>query len=272
MRRFTLPLVILGSIAIAALLTWVALSSTTFGNRASRPETASGRNEPTVTRALPPFTRLDVSGAADLILVQGPAESVTLPAQLRKREHLTAAVRGDTLYIESGDRSRWWDWMVGLDGGRTSQVTVTFRDLQAIAAAGTVKLTATAIKVADLKIAAAGGTQVKIDDLQAGQLRLSGAGALKAELAGRVADQTVSISGAGDYRGARLVSQNATVTVAGAAKVVVNAEKTLHATISGAGMVEYLGDPEVTERVSGAGRVRRRDASGTGVARIVIAQ
>ena len=54
------------------------------------------------------------------------------------------------------------------------------------------------------------------------------------------------------------------MTVAGAGKVVVNAEKTLKATISGAGSVEYIGDPEVTQRISGAGRVRRRDAASGG--------
>ena len=71
----------------------------------------------------------------------------------------------------------------------------------------------------------------------------------------------MTISGAGEYRGARLVSQNATVTVAGAGQVVIHAVKTLNATISGAGSVDYIGDPKVTERVSGAGRVRRRDAA-----------
>lgn len=272
MRRFTLPLVILGSIAIAALLTWIALSSAHFGNRGSRADSAGARAEATTTRPLPPFTRMDVSGTADVVLVQGTGEDVTIGTPTGKRAYLTAEVRGDTLYIESGDRTRWWDWLVEGDSLRTPQVVVTFRDLQAITAAGTVKLTAAKIKVTDLKIAAAGGTQVKIDDLDARQLRLSGAGALKAELAGRVADQNVSISGAGDYRGARLASQNATVNVAGAARVVINAEKTLNATISGAGSVEYLGDPQVTEHVSGAGRVRRRDASGLGFTRIVIAE
>ena len=93
---------------------------------------------------------------------------------------------------------------------------------------------------------------------------MSGAGALRAEVAGRAADATVSISGAGEFKGGKLVIQNAQVTVAGAGKVTVNAEKTLRATISGAGSVDYVGDPKVTESVSGAGRVRRRDAASGG--------
>jgi hypothetical protein len=259
MRRFTLPLVILGSVAVAALLAWLALSMA-FGDRRPRGDKPASRAETTVTRTLPPFRRLDVSGTAEITLVQGTTEGVAIATPARRQDHIEAEVRGDTLYIESGDRSRWWDLILGGGSARTTQVVLTFKNLESIAAAGTVKLTAAEIKVPELRIAGAGGTSVRIDNLQSSQLRLSGAGALKAELAGRVTDQHVSIAGAGEYRGAKLVSQNATVSVAGAGQVVINAEKTLNATISGAGSVDYIGDPKVTERVSGAGRVRRRDA------------
>lgn len=263
MRRYTLPLVILGCIALAALLTWVSLSTATFGGRPARADAPEGRPD-VVTQTVPAFARLEVSGNAEVVLVQGTAESVALPAASRKSGYVTAEVREGTLYVDARDNTRWWDGMLGRHGGRTAQVVVMFKDLEAIAAHGTVKLTAGAIKAADLKVAGAGGTQIRIDDLTARRFRLSGAGALRADMAGRVVEQTVTISGAGEYRGGKLLSQNTTVTVAGAGKVVVNAEKTLVATISGAGSVEYFGDPQVTERVSGAGRVKRRDASTEG--------
>ncbi len=81
----------------------------------------------------------------------------------------------------------------------------------------------------------------------------------------------MSIAGAGEYRGGKLVSDNTTVTVSGAGRVVVYAERTLKATISGAGSVEYLGDPQVTEQISGAGRVRKRDTSTLAVPRVALA-
>jgi hypothetical protein len=272
MNRFTLPLVILASVALAALLAWLALSTASFGDRRPRADKPANRAESVVTQTLPPFKRLDVSGTAEITLVQGTAESVAIAQPARRKDHIDAEVRGDTLYIEAEDSSRWWDLVFGGGSGRTAQIVLTFKDLESIAAAGTVKLTAAEIKVPELRIAGAGGTSVKIDNLQSGQLRLSGAGALKAELAGRVTDQHVSIAGAGEYRGAKLVSQNATVSVAGAGQVIINAEKTLNATISGAGSVDYVGDPKVTERVSGAGRVRRRDAADVGIPRIAIAE
>ena len=259
MHRLTLPLLILGSIALAALLTWVALSSANYGGR---PPTPGARGpEPAVTRDLPPFRKIDIAGSADITLVQGDRESVALPAEQRGRGVISAEVRDGTLHVESRDHAHWWDLVFSNRESRTP-VVIGLKDVDAIVAAGTVKISAAKLRSDDLRISGAGGTSLRIDDLDVRELKVVGAGALRAELAGRATDAHVTISGAGEFRGAKLVTRNATVTVAGAGKVTVNAEKTLKATISGAGSVEYLGDPEVTQRVSGAGRVRRRDAAG----------
>ena len=259
MRRLSLPLVILGCIALAALLTWVAVSGS-FGRR---PPAAARAPEAGAAQPLPAFHKIDVSGSADVTLVQGDSESISLPAQTRERGLLTAEVREGTLYVESLDHAHWWDLVLGNRENHTP-IVVNFRDVDAIVAAGTVNITAAKLRVGQLRVSGAGGTSLRIEDLDARELRVTGAGALRADLAGRAADADITISGAGDFRGARLATQNASVTVAGAGKVTINAEKTLKATISGAGSVEYLGDPEVTQRVSGAGRVRRRDAAAAG--------
>jgi hypothetical protein len=262
MRRFSLPLVILGCIALAAFLTWIAVSSS-FSRRGPPPDSRTPRAPVTiVTQALSPFHRLDVSGSADVTLVQGDSESVALPREARDDGSLTAEVRDGTLFIESHNQARWWDLVFGGEQGE-APIVVTFKQLDDIAVAGTVKITAAKLRADTLRVAGAGGTSLKIDDLDARDLKVSGAGALRADLAGKAADATITISGAGEFRGSKLVTQNASVTVAGAGKVTVNAEKTLKATISGAGSVDYLGDPKVTESVSGAGRVRKREASTT---------
>jgi hypothetical protein len=259
MRRLTLPLVILGSIALAAFLAWVAVSSS-FGRRAAPPAAAPVR---TVTQPLPPFTRIDVSGTADVSLVQGDAESIVLPEASRDASPASAEVREGTLFVQSHDHARWWDTLFG---ARDHQpvIVIAFRNIDNIAVAGTVRVTAARLRADTLRVSGAGGTSLRIDDLDARDLKVSGAGALRAEVAGRATDATVSISGAGEFRGARLLTQHASVSVAGAGKVTVNAEKTLKATISGAGSVDYLGEPKVTESVSGAGRVRRREAGAGG--------
>ncbi|MBK9117190.1 MAG: DUF2807 domain-containing protein [Betaproteobacteria bacterium] len=258
MRRFSLPLVIAACVALAALLTWLVLSSANFGDRGPRPEAGITSGAPT-DRALPPFQRLDVSGMADVVLVQGAAESVAIADGGRKGRPVEAQVRGDTLYVTAVDDTRWWDHLFGGGSGRPARVVVNFRELSQIDAAGTVKLSAASLRAPNLKIAGAGGTEIRIDDLTGQKLELAGAGALKAELAGSVTEQAIAISGAGEYRGARLASDTASVSVAGAGQVVVNVRTSLDAAISGAGSVEYVGDPKVTERISGIGRVRKRD-------------
>jgi hypothetical protein len=261
MRRFSLPLVIVGSILIAALLTWVTLGATSFAGR----EEDRDRGRTTVAEGAGPFKRIEVAGQAEVTLVQGATESVTIDNPSGKRSPVAVEVRNDTLHIAYTDRRPWWGILVGRNRSKSPEILVTFRDLDAIETAGAVKISAKSIHVPELRIEGAGGTTVRIDDLQTGRLRVSGSGAIRAEMSGRATEQTLSISGAGEYRGARLVSDVATVTVTGAGRVVVHAEKTLTATISGAGSVEYLGDPKVTERVSGAGSVRKRDAAMPGV-------
>ncbi len=267
MRRFSLLLVILGSIVLAALLARYVLGTGSFGGRSA----ASAAAEPPHVIPVAAFRHVDVSGNAEVTLVQGSTPSVSIGVQGRRGAHTAAEVRGDTLYIEASDRTRWWNFLLGGRSGRNAPVVVTFKDLESVSAAGSVSLTADQVHVPQLRISGAGGTSLRIDDLRTPMLKVAGAGALKAELAGRVTEQTVSIAGAGEYRGGKLMSDRATVTVSGAGRVVVNAATTLKVTISGAGSVEYLGDPQVTQQISGAGRVRKRDAAAPGASRVATA-
>jgi Putative auto-transporter adhesin, head GIN domain len=72
------------------------------------------------------------------------------------------------------------------------------------------------------------------------------------------AEQRVTLSGAGSYDGAALVSARATVDLSGLGDVVVNASERLDATLSGTGSIAYIGSPAVREQVSGLGSIRQR--------------
>ncbi len=262
MRRFSLIFVILGCVALAALLAWVAL----FDGR-----TRQARDmpvSPPVFRAVEPFTHVEISGHAEVVLVQGGETSVLVETPGRKPAQVDIAVSGDTLEIHATSRLRWWDFLLGRSDVQSANIVVTFKDLKSIAAAGAVRVIADGIRVPDLTIEGAGGTSIHIDRLQAEKLDISGAGALKAEIGGAVGTQRIAISGAGEYRGARLASDDASVTVSGAGRVTVNARRTLNVRISGAGSVDYLGDPKVTEDISGAGSVRRRGTTAAVEARV----
>jgi len=250
MRRFSLALVILLAIAIALGLTWAVLG----GGSSRRDEVRSE------TGPLAPFKRLQVSGSADVRLVQG-TNGPLVTSGVSRKARINAKVQGETLVISATDGARWWQSLFGRGPGATPQITVHFKDLDVIAVSGGVRIVAPEVHVGALRIEGSGGTSLAIDDLRATTLMVSGAGALKAVLAGQVADQSISISGAGEYQAAQLVSDNAVVDVSGAGHIVVNARKTLKASISGAGVVEYLGNPVVKESVSGVGRVKRRESA-----------
>jgi hypothetical protein len=253
MRRHSLLLTILIAIVIAAGLTWWALRHHGFGTE----------DLVTESRPLAPFSRIEVAGAALVTLVQDTNGPLVVETPARGKARVVAAVVGDTLEITAADSRKWWDALLGSGPSGAPRITIHFRDLEAIKVAGGVRISAGEIRVPALRISGAGGTSVMIDDLHTASLRVTGEGALKAELAGQATDQSVAISGAGDYRADRLASSNTVVTVSGAGKVFVNASKTLKTNISGAGVVEYLGNPEVTEQISGVGRVKRRDSSET---------
>jgi hypothetical protein len=251
MRRLSLPLVIVLSVAIATCPTGLALAQSP-----DRPGEVQ-----TEKQALAPFKRIELSGSAVVVLVQdtnGPLVA-NLPPNASSR--INVKVHNETLVVKVADGARWWNGLFGRGPGGTPQITVHFKDLEGIDMAGAVRITARQIHVPALSVEGSGGTTLQIDDLRTAKLSVSGAGALKAELGGQVTDQTISISGAADYQAARLVSDNATVEVSGAGRIVVNARKKLTASISGAGVVEYLGDPVVRESVSGVGRVKRREAA-----------
>lgn len=254
--KFVVPVLLLAvAVTVGGTLAWLFLASGPRG----------GGDPAREQRALPAFSRVAVEGFADVVLVPGGAESVTVETSAKHLARVRTEVADGTLTVAGDHTRRWW----GLVGsGRPARITVVYRTLDAISASGAVKIRADGLKADRLRIAASGATSLRINDLDARELVLSGSGATKAELAGRALAQRIAISGAGDYRGSELFGDDARVTVSGAGRVVVNVERTLDIGISGAGSVEYLGNPKVTERISGAGRIKRRDAA---VARVQIA-
>ena len=210
------------------------------------------------TRAVTGFSRIQIDGQADITLVQGATEGITLEATAQGLKQIHAEVRGRTLQIGMVDQSHWWQWITGGASTRTPKITINLIQLERIEAAGAVNIVADNLKANELRLDFAGACKLKIADLQANKLRLDGAGAIKAEITGKVADQDIDLSGAGSYQAADLISDNVGVRVSGAGKAIVNAKTLLKADISGAGLVEYSGNPRLEQEISGIGKIRRR--------------
>jgi hypothetical protein len=246
MPRSSLPWLIAATVLVSAALAWWTL---TRGAAGTRPVVSEHR-------ALAPFHEIEIGGAAEITLLQGDSESIDVQAPGRG-VRVDAEVSKGRLLVTARDRRRWWSGLFGRHAAPAAVVTVRFRTLDAVALTGNVRLIVPRLATPTLRIIASGGSTLSIDDIRATSLRVSGSGALQADMAGQVEQEHISISGAGSYRADRLHAMDATVSVSGVGNVLLHAERTLRASISGAGSIEYVGDPEVTRHVSGIGRVRR---------------
>jgi hypothetical protein len=251
MSKTLIAIAVLLAVALAAAAAWWVLT------RAP----AHTPQAPAVAEAqrLPPFREIVLEGGADVVLVQGDSERIAIDAPGRSVVH--AEVRDGVLAIRAVDDRHWWGYLLGAVGHGAPKITVTFRDLDALRASGAIGITAEPLRAGALAMRLSGAASVTLPALEARSLAVVGSGAFTARLAGRVDEQRVSISGAGDYRAGDLVSERAFVVVSGAGQVVVHARRTLDVELSGAGKVDYKGDPKVTQSVKGAARIHRLDSS-----------
>jgi hypothetical protein len=259
MERRTLVLLLAIATAIACAAAWLVLNPS--GSRGGATTGSSATNHP-----LPPFRRIAVEGRIDVALVEGTTEGATVEIPPKGAAAVTLEVRGDTLTVRGGEPRRWWR-IFGATSGRQPRITVTYQQLDAIRLGGAVKLHAASIRTPALSVSASGAAALKIEHLDTDLLQLAGAGAVKADIAGRAMEQKIDLAGAGLFRGAELAGERVRVTVSGAGKASVKASEALDVAISGAGSVDYSGDPRITQEIRGAGKVRRRSADDGGGAR-----
>lgn len=211
------------------------------------------------TRAVSGFNRISISGLADVELRQGSTEGVTIDAPASLQRRIRTEVRDHTLVISMSRQRNWFDWSQWAHRTHSPRVTIDLIQLERLESSGATKIVADKLRADNLRLEFAGACTLRIADLQAGKLVLAGSGAIKAQLAGKVTEQSIELSGAGSYDAANLISDKVAVQVSGAGKAIVNAASSLSVELSGAGLVEYLGDPKIKQEVSGIGKIRRRD-------------
>jgi hypothetical protein len=188
-------------------------------------------NVTTETREVGAFTAIDVSGVGEVLITQGDVDSLTVETDDNLQAIVLGEVRDDTLYLGNNTNQGFRD---------ATRVTfaVTVKNLTALSFSGAGTLSARGLSGAQLSVNHSGAGRVTVD--------------------GTVVEQRVTLSGAGNYDGAALVSERATVDLSGLGSVVVNANERLDATISGAGSITYIGSPELHEQISGLGSIRQR--------------
>ncbi len=181
------------------------------------------------SRVVNGFNEITLSGSGDVVVDVNGTESLTIEAEDNIMPLLTSEVRNGRL--ELGTRS-------SISPTVPIIYTVSATNLNGLSISGSGDINATGI------------------DAGSFDAEISGSGQI--EVAGATETLAVDISGSGLYVGQNLVAADATVSVSGSGRAVINATDRLDADVSGSGSVEYIGDPSLNSSVTGSGDISRR--------------
>jgi hypothetical protein len=213
-------------------------------------KTGSGRVI-TETRNVSNFNALLFTGAGDVTIIQGQAESLTVEAEDNVMPLIKTEVRDGTLCI-GFERENWQTQIVPT---RPIRFNLTVKDLNSIEVPGAVNIQAATLKTERLTVKISGAGNIKIDRLEGSEVTTTFSGAGNLDIAGKVIRQDLTLTGFGNYGASNLESQVAKVNITGAGNATLWVHDTLDMRIAGAGSVNYYGNPKTTKNVAGVGKV-----------------
>lgn len=202
-------------------------------------------------RKVSAFNELEISGAFNVFLTQGPTQLVIVEADDNLMDDIKTEVFGTTLKIEPRHP---------IHNAKSLKIFITVPVLKHIDVSGAVDIeTQTKFKQDDLSIEISGATDAKLE-LELKKLDIRSSGGCDMKLAGIATVLALDCSGAVDFKGFDLLCEEASIEISGAGNAQVNVSKTLKSNVSGAADVRYKGNPEkVWSDVSGAGSIKKVD-------------
>ncbi len=203
-------------------------------------------------RELAGFHSVDLRSLGRVVLVGGPEQKVEVVAEEDLQERVRAEVQDGVLVVGL----RWWlGALLRLPELSEVEVRITTPELREVRLSGAGQVRSEGpLQVEELALRLSGAGRLALE--LAGrrvEVRLSGAGAV--ELSGTVEELEIRLSGAGAVQAERLAARRVRIRTSGAGECRVQAAETLEAEVSGAGSVRYLGSPRVQSRITGVGRL-----------------
>ena len=195
-------------------------------------------NPAAVTRAVPPFSAVHLSGTSAVHITVGPERSVVVHADDNLVERVTTEVDAGVLQVSTrGDFS----------ASSPMYVDVSVDSLDAVTLSGT------------------GAISVQGVDANALRVALPATGTGLITVTGSAQRLSARLGGTGDLQLAELQARDAEATLAGTGtgRIAVHVTGTLRATLAGDGEILYSGSPKVIERVTGTGAILANPDDGT---------
>lgn len=201
----------------------------------------------TRTYSLPEFSALDLSMSANVFVIQGSDQEVTVQGQSNILDELDLYVAGDELRI-------------GLESGCFKSFdkpifNITVGSLRAVEVTGSGDVLGQSLFEAGSFIINVSGSGDVSLDLSVDELTTSVSGSGSVELDGNAIDQSISVSGSGRVRAFDLITDDTSVQISGSGSAEVFASDNLTGSISGSGTIFYKGTPNVNIAISGSGNV-----------------
>lgn len=213
------------------------------------PATPAAPAEPGKLYAPGAFDRLELSGAARVLLTQGERDQAFVVGDADALKGVEVELADRQLVVRSTGGWKFWH-------NQKVFVKVEMRELRQLSVSGASDVQVPGpLKCEQLKLSISGAGVVRLDQLQARQLTFGISGAGEGQFGGRVDEMAVQISGKGKVVADRLQAQKARVGVSGIGNVVLWVTDDLSAHVSGIGSVDYFGSPQVQRSVSGMGSI-----------------
>jgi Putative auto-transporter adhesin, head GIN domain len=227
LKRLQRALMALGVLLLVAILIALLVDRIFFDSSSSPAGTGSGVAS-TQARSLPPFNRVDLSGANNVVIQVGARQSVVVHADTNLLRRVTTRVRSGRLVIGTTPGN--------LNAKSPMYVTVSLPSLDSLRLRGAGNISATGINSQSLSVEVPGSGNV--------------------DAAGTTAKLDVTISGQGNALLRQLSALDAKAALSGDGSIMLTATHSLTARITGSGTILYGGDPpHVTQRVTGSGTI-----------------
>ena len=198
------------------------------------------------------FDRLELAGAARVVLVQGERDQAFIAGDPEVQKGVEVELTDRQLIIRPAGGWKFWH-------SSKLFVQVEMRELRQLSLSGASDVHAPGpLRCDQLLLSISGSGVARLDQLDARQLTFAISGSGDGRLGGRVEDLALQISGKGKVSAERLQAQRARVNVSGIGNVGLWVTDDLAAHISGVGSVDYYGNPSVQRSVSGMGSISAR--------------
>lgn len=204
------------------------------------------------------FHAIRVSSSFDVIIKQGNEEAVVVSASEDKyRSRIKAEVVNGVLRI-SYDNESVWKWTNG-DKKLKAYISVKNIDGLEVSGACDVKIDGV-LKGSKLKVVLSGASSFK-GEVDVNEMIVDQSGASNSNVKGRATNIDIEVSGASDFKGFDLVTENCKAEASGASDIRITVNKDLKVKASGASDVEYKGSALISDfSTSGASSLKKRSS------------